>query len=275
MKTLRTLIVTLLLLSPYARALLPQPQVTYYGQAVDEYGWPIQNNAVVILNVNGIERARQTINGSVAPGINFALPLLLDNGTYNTNYVPNAVTSGAPVTLTLFVNGQQRLLFGVGAIPAIPAPGTLIYVGLSSGTDTDGDGLPDEWEWDLIWNSGGVLNTLADVTPGGDFDGDGYSNRDEFLCGTVAYWDFDYLKLTLILIQPNTDRPEVGFVSVPGKAYQLTTATNSTLTGWQPATYFSSSGNTLTTSPFGGLGGLQKILINTNEPRLNLRLELR
>ena len=38
--------------------------------------------------------------------------------------------------------------------------------------DTDGDGLPDGWEWNNFGN--------FDQTPAGDFDGDGVSNGDEY-----------------------------------------------------------------------------------------------
>ena len=38
--------------------------------------------------------------------------------------------------------------------------------------DSDGDGLPDPWEWALINASGGLLPSLADVRPEDDFDHD-------------------------------------------------------------------------------------------------------
>lgn len=256
-------------------ALLPQPQVTYYGQAVDEYGWPIQSEATVVLRVDGVELARHVIEGSAAPGINFVLPVLIDNGAFNQPYVGNTAEAGEAVEIVLLRNGEEQPLYGVGAIPPIPAAGTLVYVGLNTGTDSDNDGLSDFWEWDLIWNSGGQLQTLADVTPGGDFDGDGSSEGEEFLAGTIPYWDFDVLKLVSLAASENGDGTDLGFMSVPGKAYQITGTTNNTLTGWQPVAVRPEVAAALQTLPVLGEGGVQVLSVSTNQPRLNFRVETR
>jgi N-sulfoglucosamine sulfohydrolase len=51
--------------------------------------------------------------------------------------------------------------------------------------DTDGDGLPDDWErWIIQHDPYDDINTLADVRPEDDFDGDGIPNGQEFLLGT-------------------------------------------------------------------------------------------
>ena len=51
-------------------------------------------------------------------------------------------------------------------------------------TDTDGDGLPDGWEQQIIdADPGDGIETFADVLPGDDFDGDGVTNADEFANG--------------------------------------------------------------------------------------------
>jgi hypothetical protein len=46
-----------------------------------------------------------------------------------------------------------------------------------TGTDTDSDGLSDDWELRYI-------DDLASLTESGDFDGDGLSDREEFQLGT-------------------------------------------------------------------------------------------
>lgn len=51
--------------------------------------------------------------------------------------------------------------------------------------DTDKDGLPDEWEQQIIAaNTNDGIKTLADVKPEDDFDGDGFSNAVEYSNGT-------------------------------------------------------------------------------------------
>lgn len=59
--------------------------------------------------------------------------------------------------------------------------------------DTDDDGLPDWWEWDVIEaDDEDALEDLGDVLPGGDGDDDGLDNQDEYAAGTNAVlWDTD------------------------------------------------------------------------------------
>jgi hypothetical protein len=59
--------------------------------------------------------------------------------------------------------------------------------------DTDEDGLPDWWEWEVIAADGGdALEDLGDVSPTGDGDGDGLNNLGEYAAGTNAVlWDTD------------------------------------------------------------------------------------
>ena len=51
--------------------------------------------------------------------------------------------------------------------------------------DSDGDGLPDQYEQEIIdYRSDDLFVNLADVTLSSDFDGDGVSDGDEFVLGT-------------------------------------------------------------------------------------------
>lgn len=59
---------------------------------------------------------------------------------------------------------------------ALTAPEVLDLYGSGSGGDTDGDGLPDDWEMDNF----GSLSP----TPGGDPDADGLTNQEEWSSGT-------------------------------------------------------------------------------------------
>lgn len=58
----------------------------------------------------------------------------------------------------------------------------------AAGADTEGgtgDGLPDAWEQQIIdADPNDAITSIADVLPGDDFDGDGITNRDEYLFGS-------------------------------------------------------------------------------------------
>jgi formylglycine-generating enzyme required for sulfatase activity len=54
-----------------------------------------------------------------------------------------------------------------------------VFSGAALALDTDGDGLPDDWELYYFGNL-----TTTDGLPGQDFDADGFDDRDEFLYGT-------------------------------------------------------------------------------------------
>jgi len=50
--------------------------------------------------------------------------------------------------------------------------------------DKDDDRMPDEWEQKIVAASGGALPDSEAVLAGSDFDGDGLSNREEFVLGS-------------------------------------------------------------------------------------------
>jgi hypothetical protein len=62
---------------------------------------------------------------------------------------------------------------------------------IAPGVDGDGDGIADAWEL-------GRTNTLAGLTLTGDADGDGVSDRDEYLADTDPLDANDYLRITFI-----------------------------------------------------------------------------
>jgi hypothetical protein len=60
---------------------------------------------------------------------------------------------------------------------------------LDPGPDTDGDGIPDAWEY----ANSGALTALNGT---GDLDGDGISDRDEYLADTDPVDDAEFLAIT-------------------------------------------------------------------------------
>jgi hypothetical protein len=205
---------------------LPQPMCVYYGQARDGFGMPYLTNADVILLHGSQEITRHKIRGSISPGVNFALYVHLDSGLTNSAaYSSRALHSGDLVSIVVRDPDGQKTIMENRAVPAVGPPGELLLINATAGTDSDGDGLPDEWEWELIYASNGALHGLADVRPGDDFDGDGMSNWQEYRAGTFPFLDYDYF---YVEEQERTSngRLRLTFLSVPGKCYSAVCSTN-------------------------------------------------
>lgn len=93
------------------------------------------------------------------------------------NYMKNGevfYTSEVPVTSALLVDGTLRTANS-------QLQNTAIW-GVNMAGDTDGDGLPDDWEQALIdADPNDDITSLADVTAEGDLDSDGLNNLGEYM----------------------------------------------------------------------------------------------
>jgi len=95
----------------------------------------------------------------------------------------------------------------------------LARVTLTGVADTDGDGLPDFWE---TQNGLSPTNSTGLDGAGGDPDGDGFSNQQEYLAGTDP-WNGD--SLLKIIDLAGTGRV-ITWNSIPGRNYQVFATTN-------------------------------------------------
>jgi hypothetical protein len=80
--------------------------------------------------------------------------------------------------------------------------------------DTDGDGLPDDWE--SAWGFSATNATDAIL----DSDGDGATNAQEYLAGTDPHDAQDHLRLEL-LRDTNPDLLSVRFLALSNRTYTL------------------------------------------------------
>lgn len=216
---------------------VPQPMVVYYGQARDGFGWPYRQNAEVILYANETEVYRYAIKGSLKPGINFLLQAFLDDGTGAERYSRQTVK--ATDTITIKVRDQYGLqtLVETNAIPPAASPGDIHKIFITAGDDSDGDGLSDQWEREMIdWLNDPAIQTLADIRPEDDSDHDGSSNLHEYHTGTFAFLDYDYFGLRAMTpVLP--ERMRIDILSVPGKRYTVEQTDDIVSPNWQSVSF--------------------------------------
>ncbi len=200
---------------------MPQPMVVYYGQAKDAFGWPYRSGADVVLLSATNEVARHAIDGSLTPGVNFLLQVPIDDGRDSTRYIGTAMRTGETVAMVVRDSLGQKTIMESNAVPAVPAAGEIVLVNVTAGEDTDGDGLSDDWERELMaWLNDPAYGSLDDIHPDDDADGDGQSNGDEYHAGTFAFLDYDFFFAEMFR-QTGNDRYYIEFLSTPGKVYRI------------------------------------------------------
>jgi hypothetical protein len=257
------LLAGLLLFAHIATAGVPQPMCIYYGEALDGYGLPYTTNAEVILLHGTNEIASHTITGSLTPGINFALYVHLDDGTTAQPYSPRALRSGDLVSIIVHDPEGVKTIMEESAIPPVGQPGQTILINATAGTDTNHDGLPDQWEQALVFWSFGALTNISQVKPNGDFDKDGQSNLSEYLAGTSPFLSSDYFHIADYGWTVNR-RLRMTFLTAPGKIYGVRYVTDPGLSRWTPAPIAPSDTANFQTTPLEGNGDWMSIYVPGN-----------
>jgi len=155
-----------ILLTGEGLAKLPEPDNIVYGLARDDA-------VTVSLQVQGVPIASYTMGENPNAGDFYILRVPMDA------LEPALPGTARPGTrATLFVNDEPAHSVTLGE------RGTIQRLDLQF-DDIDGDGLPDEWEQQIIdADPNDEFASLDDVKPGGDFDGDGETNDEEWQYGS-------------------------------------------------------------------------------------------
>jgi hypothetical protein len=95
-------------------------------------------------------------------------------------------------------------------------------------SDTDGDGLPDDWE---LAHGLNPYSALGNDGANGDPDGDHFTNLQEYLAGTDPRNSTSYLKIDSIA--PSGPNFSLRFTAVAAHTYTLQSRTNLSLGSWQ------------------------------------------
>lgn len=203
-----------------ARAVVPQPLCVFYGQALDDYGWPYLRDAEVVLRIDGKEFSRYPVDGMISPGVNFILRVAIDSGN-GSAYSDQAAPTGSSIDIVVIAHGTSHTIMEGGSLPKVGKPGEITYCNVTAGTDVDNDGFSDEWErWIVSYSSHDSVTSIWDVVGTDDFDGDGASNAAEYRAGTDPAWDEDTFCMDS-LAKVSGDLWSCTILSVPGKAYTV------------------------------------------------------
>jgi hypothetical protein len=224
-----------------ALAFPPAPHHVIHGLVRDEVGDPLSlaNAQVFLETTNGVSVSCE-VAPSIEPGENYRLIVPMDSFTAADPYKVAALRTSVPFRLkvkigeTIYVPVEMA-----GNLAALGQPGGETLINLTLGVDSDGDGLPDAWEYALIQMLGGGL-TLLNINPNGDNDGDGQSNMAEYIAGTYAFDPQDGLKLSMV--RRNGQGPTIQFFGIAGRTYSIQGTTN--LVNWSNQTLRVPAGNT-------------------------------
>lgn len=226
----------LLLAAAAVHAYPPAPAHRIFGMVRTEQGAPlIALQGIVILSRGEQEVARGFTDPEIGPGLNYELNVPMDSGLFGNLYQPDSITAGTPFTIRVVISGVSYVPIEMaGSVHTMGIPAEATRLDLSLGIDSDGDGMADAWEQALIASdTTGLLQSLADVVPGGDLDGDGLTNLQEFLLGSSPANAGDGLRLEVVEVIAG--QAHVRFPAVRGRTYGIKASTD--LSAWNNVPY--------------------------------------
>lgn len=221
--------------SAWAAVLVPLPPFTVYGTVRNWNGRAFSRSdaAMVIVKVKGVEVNRCTANSGSYAALNFRVQIPMASGKLAGRGEIND-----PITFEVYYDGQLHAAASASSALTVVKPAGAVRCDLIVGTDADADGLPDEYEELLMYyyDADGRGSSLSDIKPTDDFDGDGFSNLQEFQSGTIPVLGNDFLTITRFAPAEN-GLMALSFLSAPGRTYTLPKTANVSSNAWNQADF--------------------------------------
>lgn len=210
-----------------------------------------------------LEITRSITDSSIGPAINYALSVPMDSGTVSQFYDITAMRPLLPFTIRVLIRGVNYVPMQIKATetpeamafwraridsvnnPGISSQGNRWAIGLPAGklrldlwlgVDSNNDGLPDEWQWDVVnSDNSGRLTDFTQVDPNADFSGNGMTNMDKFLTGVYALESLDGLHFKVDSVTNGIAK--LHFQAITGRTYHI--SSSSDLKAWTEPQPFS------------------------------------
>ena len=188
---------------------------------------------VIFQSASGVQLATPIVPGSGPPGVNYMLKVPLDSGVTSDAYRANVPIPGAAYKLVVVVGSITNLPIQMGTnYLALGQWAHSTRVDLTLGVDSNGDGIPDAWEYAFLSMLGlsiplSQLNANSVLTP------DGLNLWQQFLLGTALFDPGDPLKV--VFVGFNGISPILQFPTVLGRSYTVLQSPD--LKTWSPAAF--------------------------------------
>ncbi|MDB4406001.1 hypothetical protein N9191_01735 [bacterium] len=211
-----------------------------FGKVRGEFGFGLTDGSTsLLLLADGDEVARTSISDSGAFGENYRLTLPVDLNPAKGTYRTAALDPAANVSYSFAAerDGSRLLVSKVESVSANPTPesGAVMQINFILGEDSDGDGLPDDWERFQAGLLGAIEGDPLDVfSAKGDRDGDGLSDYGEYVAGTFALLFQDGLNFAIEKVY-ESGRTELSFLAIDSKSYRI--ESSSDLKTWEPVEF--------------------------------------
>lgn len=253
-----------------ASAVTLRPSMIVHGVIRDAYGLRLSPNSAMVSAFFGTNEVARTPIRIHPAGANYRFEInVVDPLTARAS----DVVPGTNVAIRVRMGAASQPAIGTSTFVA-RGDGSSVNINLILGVDSDNDGLPDDWEWMAIANSGGAVSRLNQVGPGRDLDGDGMSDDQEFFNGSFPFLPGDELRLGA-LTGTADGRLRFSFTSVPGASYAVESTSSLGPPDWRVTPVSVTEGGPLSMSRFGGDGQLVTVYFAPGGPTHFYRLRSR